>query len=126
MHLPTGSQAITIADYVFAPEYTLPKLSEVKAFVKMRQHLPGVVNEKEYLDDGIDLGSFLVSLQEKAEQSALYSIEQRKRLVRLRRSEVTRGRLEARLNAALLRLEREVVELEGHCASRGGARESWI
>ena len=116
MHLPTGSQAITIADYVFAPQYKLANLSEVKAFVQIHQHLPGVLNEKEYLDEGINLGSFLVSLQEKIEESALYSIEQRKRLIRLRRLEVTMGQLEARLDAALLRLEREVVELEGHCA----------
>ena len=116
---PAGSQAITIADYVFETGYNLTDLSEVEAFVRTHRHLPGVVNEKEYLAAGINLSSFLVSLQEKVEESALYSIDQWKRLTRLRKRQAKRDQLEVRLGAALSRMESKVLELESQCAPSG-------
>ena len=77
-------------DYVFAPDYRLPPLAEVEAYVSEHRHLPGVPAEAELRAEGLDLAEMNLRLLEKVEELTLYTIAQEKRL----------RKLEAELNAA--------------------------
>lgn len=66
------------ADFVFAPDYTLPSLQYVEEFIKTHQHLPEIPSEKEVKESGIDLGDMNKKLLQKVEELTLYLIEERK------------------------------------------------
>jgi len=70
--------AQTWPDYVFAKNYVLKPLTEVEAYIKKEQHLPGVPSEEIVLNEGIDLGEMNVLLMQKVEELTLYLIEQDK------------------------------------------------
>ncbi len=74
------SATTTYADFVFAPDYRLPSLSEVEAHIQAHGHLPGVPSEAEVRRDGIDLAAMQVKLLQKIEELTLHLIEQRKLL----------------------------------------------
>jgi hypothetical protein len=64
------------ADYVFEKDYTLKSLEEVKAFIDVNKHLPGVPSAQELKDEGgFDLGKMDAKLLEKIEELTLYIIE---------------------------------------------------
>ncbi|WP_052496396.1 hypothetical protein [Pedobacter lusitanus] len=44
------------SDYVLKPDYQLPTLSSVKAFIEQNQHLPDIPSEKALMRDGLNLG----------------------------------------------------------------------
>lgn len=62
-------------DYVFASEYSLPALSEVKFYVSHNQHLPDMPSAKEVSETGINLGVMNAKLLKKVEELTLYLIE---------------------------------------------------
>ncbi|MCC8145583.1 MAG: hypothetical protein LIO93_03915 [Bacteroidales bacterium] len=64
------------ADFVFAEDYELPELNEVKAHIKDKKHLPGIPTETEVKENGMDVGEMQVKLLQKVEELTLYIIRQ--------------------------------------------------
>lgn len=63
------------ADYVFAKDYKLRSLDEVKRFIQTNKHLPGVPSADDIAKEGIDVGKMHAKLLEKIEELTLYMIE---------------------------------------------------
>ncbi|TWF40505.1 hypothetical protein FHW36_104187 [Chitinophaga polysaccharea] len=68
----------TWADFVFQPDYTLPPLSDVEAFIKENKHLPDIPTKKEVEKEGLDLGEMNKKLLQKIEELTLYLIDLKK------------------------------------------------
>lgn len=68
------------ADYVFADNYELPKLSEIEAFYKEHKHLPEIPSEKEVLENGINVAEMNILLLKKVEELTILLVEQNKRI----------------------------------------------
>jgi hypothetical protein len=62
-------------DYVFAKNYKLPSLEEVKAYIDQHQHLPEVPSAKEMDANGINVREMNLLLLKKVEELTLYMIE---------------------------------------------------
>lgn len=73
------------ADFVFAPDYQLPTLSEVEAHIKEHKHLPGIPTEAEVKENGTNLGEMNVKLLQKVEELTLYMIQQNKEIESLKK-----------------------------------------
>ena len=71
------------ADYVFAKDYQLPTLHEVKLHIERNKHLPGIPAESEVLENGVDLGEMQVKLLQKIEELTLYAIQQQEMIEKL-------------------------------------------
>jgi hypothetical protein len=71
------------ADYVFANDYKLNKLSDVEAYINKNKHLPDVPSAEEVVKQGVDLGQMDALLLKKIEELTLYVIEQDKRIKQL-------------------------------------------
>lgn len=72
------------ADHVFAKDYTLKPLSEVEAFIKLNQHLPGVPSAETLVKEGgVDVNQMFAKQMEKIEELTLYIIEMNKKLEKL-------------------------------------------
>lgn len=69
-------------DFVFAPDYDLPALSDVDAFIKQHKHLPDMPSEKEVKEQGQDLGEMNRKLLQKVEELTLYILKQDEQLKR--------------------------------------------
>ncbi|MBK1442514.1 hypothetical protein JHJ32_21120 [Parapedobacter sp. ISTM3] len=69
---------ITVPDYVFAPEYELPTLADVEAYVKEHRHLPEIPSAKDIENNGLDLAEMNLLLLKKVEELTLYLIENEK------------------------------------------------
>lgn len=67
-------QVANWADYVFAPGYALPALSEVENFIEQNKHLPGVPTEAEVMEKGVEMGEMNKVLLQKVEELTLYMI----------------------------------------------------
>jgi hypothetical protein len=67
-------------DFVFSPNYKLPSLTEVEAFVRQNSHLPEIPSANEIEKDGQDLGEMNRLLLKKVEELTLYLIEQSKEI----------------------------------------------
>ena len=74
--LTTATQ--TIPDYVFADDYKLMSLEELKAFIEREKHLPNIPSESEVEAQGkmVDLSVFQMLLLEKIEELTLYTLQQ--------------------------------------------------
>ncbi len=72
------------ADHVFAPGYQLKALHEVEAFIKDKQHLPGIPSAEQLVQDGgIDMTMMFAKQMEKIEELTLYLIEMKKEIKQL-------------------------------------------
>lgn len=71
------------ADFVFADEYELPKLSDVEEFIEENNHLPEVQSAEDMLANGVDMGEFQIKLLQKIEELTLYVIELEKKTRKL-------------------------------------------
>ncbi len=71
-------------DYVFKEGYVLKSLEEVQNYIEMNGHLPNIPSAKEVEANGIELGEMNKLLMEKIEELTLYTIEQEKKLVRIK------------------------------------------
>jgi hypothetical protein len=69
--LPFGSWP----DYVFADNYNLRPLSEVKKFIELNKHLPNIPSACEIEKNGIQLGDMSKRLMEKVEELTLYILQ---------------------------------------------------
>lgn len=84
MHVQPASEN-QWADYVFAPSYKLPSLTEVEKYVQENKHLPGIPSATEMVKQGVDLTSLLATLVKQNEEMTLRLIEQQKRIEQLER-----------------------------------------
>jgi hypothetical protein len=72
--------ALSWADYVFAPAYKLMPLQQVEAYIKAEKHLPNVPSEAALMEDGINVAEMNRILMEKVEELTLYMIDQDKKV----------------------------------------------
>jgi hypothetical protein len=72
-------------DYVFAPAYELPSLSEVEQYVRQHHHLSEVPSAKEVEEKGHSVGDMDLILLKKVEELTLYIIEQQKQIDALKK-----------------------------------------
>ena len=70
----------TGADFVFAEDYQLRPLSEVKAFIKENKHLPEIKSSQEMQENGIGVNELQTQLLQKIEELTLYIIQQEERI----------------------------------------------
>jgi hypothetical protein len=98
------------SDYVFAPEYHLQPLSEVAAYVKENQHLPGIPSAAEVEKNGVAVGEMESKLLAKIEELTLHMIEAEKRNAQ---SEQRNDRLEQQNRELQQRLEKLEAQAAG-------------
>jgi hypothetical protein len=67
-------------DYVFLPAYNLRPLSEVKTYIDLNGHLPGVPSAKEVESEGLDIAEINKVLLQKIEELTLYILQQEQRI----------------------------------------------
>lgn len=72
-------------DRVFAPDYPLKPMDELREYVAVNRHLPGVPSEAEVSERGIDVGSMQAVLLEKIEELTLYILRQQQEMDTLKR-----------------------------------------
>jgi hypothetical protein len=72
------------SDYVFAPDYKLPPLSEVEQHIKSEQHLPGIPSAKDVAEHGVGIGEMQAKLLAKLEELTLHQIAQEKEIAILK------------------------------------------
>ncbi|MFC7526830.1 hypothetical protein ACFQRK_22935 [Parapedobacter sp. GCM10030251] len=81
---------ISVPDYVFEPDYKLPALAEIEAYVKQHKHLPEIPSAKDIEQDGLNLAEMNLLLLKKVEELTLYILEQQREINQLK--EKTRER----------------------------------
>ena len=69
----------TGADFVFAPGYKLPSLSELESYIKENNHLPDLASANEMKENGMSVSEMQTKLLQKMEEMTLYIIEQNKK-----------------------------------------------
>ncbi len=73
-----------IPDYVFAPDYPLLSLEELKIYIETYRHLPGIKSEASYMEEGsVDVGELQLNLLEKVEELTLYVIALQEKIEQL-------------------------------------------
>lgn len=70
----------TGADFVFADDYQLRPLNEVKAFIQENKHLPEIQSAKEMQEDGVSVSELQTKLLQKIEELTLYILQQEERI----------------------------------------------
>lgn len=74
----------TGADFVFADDYQLRPLSEVKAFIEENKHLPEIKSAQEMQQNGVGVNELQTQLLQKIEELTLYLIQQEQTIQELR------------------------------------------
>jgi len=64
-----------LPDYVFEPNYSLLPISDLKNYITLNQHLPGVPSASEVNQNGLNLGQMVPIILEKTEENTLYIID---------------------------------------------------
>lgn len=67
-------------DYVFEPDYKLPSLTEIEAYIQKNKHLPEMPSAAQLTDKGLELGEMVKIQQKKIEELTLYLIEKNKEM----------------------------------------------
>lgn len=62
-------------DYVFDEKYVMPSISDLKSYVKINKHLPGIPTASEMKESGISVGEMQTKMMQKIEEMSLYIIE---------------------------------------------------
>ena len=70
----------TGADFVFANDYQLRPLSEVKAFIQENKHLPEIKSAQEMQENGVGINELQTQLLQKIEELTLYILQQEERI----------------------------------------------
>jgi hypothetical protein len=70
----------TGADFVFADDYQLRPLSEVKAFIIENKHLPEIKSAQEMQENGVGINELQTQLLQKIEELTLYILQQEERI----------------------------------------------
>jgi len=68
------------ADFVFDPQYNLPSLEDVEAYIKANKHLQDIPPAAEMQRDGMNVGELNTKMLQKIEELTLYIIDQQKRI----------------------------------------------
>ncbi|REC50042.1 hypothetical protein [Chryseobacterium pennipullorum] len=68
------------ADYVFAKDYQLMPLKELKSFINDNGHLPEVPTTEEAIKNGIELKEMNILLLKKIEELTLYTLQQQEKM----------------------------------------------
>ena len=74
----------TGADFVFADDYQLRPLSEVKTFIQENKHLPEIKSAQEMQENGVGINELQTQLLQKIEELTLYLIQQEQTIQELR------------------------------------------
>jgi len=72
-------------DYVFANDYKLPSLEEIKIYIDENKHLPEVPSAAAMEKNGVQLGEMNMLLLKKIEELTLYVIDQNKKMEELKK-----------------------------------------
>lgn len=75
----------TGADFVFADDYQLRPLSEVKTFIQENKHLPEIKSAQEMQENGVSMNELQIQLLQKIEELTLYLIQQEQIIQELRK-----------------------------------------
>lgn len=70
----------TGADFVFADDYQLRPLSEVKTFIQENKHLPEIKSAQEMRENGVGINELQTQLLQKIEELTLYILQQEERI----------------------------------------------
>ncbi|MBK1442602.1 hypothetical protein JHJ32_21560 [Parapedobacter sp. ISTM3] len=105
---------ISVPDYVFAPEYELPALADVEAYVKEHRHLPEIPSAKDIERDGLDLAEMNLLLLKKVEELTLHLIEKEQIIEENSRNIVAQHKLIDDQNTNILRLQRRMEHIENN------------
>lgn len=70
-------------DYVFANDYDLMKISDLKKYIQANSHLPGIPSAAEVEGYGVELGATTELLLQKIEEMTLYIIQLEERIQQL-------------------------------------------
>ena len=70
-------------DYVFAQDYDLMKISDLRSYVQQHRHLPGVPSAAEVEENGVELGATTEILLQKIEEMTLYILQLEERVQQL-------------------------------------------
>lgn len=70
----------TGADFVFAEDYNLRPLSEVKAFITENKHLPEIKSAQEMQENGVSVSELQTQLLQKIEELTLYILQQEEKI----------------------------------------------
>jgi hypothetical protein len=68
----------TGADYVFGPDYRLPSLTEVAAYIADHHHLPDIPSAAEMKKKGVGVADMQAKLLAKIEELTLHMIQAEK------------------------------------------------
>lgn len=66
---------LTVPDYVFEPNYELLSPVDLKEYVSLHQHLPGVPSRTEIKVSGLNLSQMMLAILEKTEENTLYILD---------------------------------------------------
>ena len=72
----SGGSTLNVPDYVFADDYYLPTLDEVRTHIDTNSHLPGVPSAGEVVSEGLNVTEMQLTLLRKIEELTLYILEQ--------------------------------------------------
>ncbi|SNR13830.1 hypothetical protein [Tenacibaculum jejuense] len=74
------ADASSFPDYVFAKDYKLMPLKEVKNYTDENHHLPGMPSEKEVVNNGLNVKKVVTISVEKIEELYLHTINQEEKI----------------------------------------------
>lgn len=72
-------------DYVFANNYKLPALADVKKYYSTNKHLPGVPSASEIEENGLNLKEMSSIQMKKIEELTIYMVEMKEEIERLKK-----------------------------------------
>lgn len=87
--LSVNGGSVTVPDYVFADDYNLRPLSEVRTFIEANSHLPEVPSETEIAKSGLNMTDMQMTLLKKIEELTLYTLAQEETIARLQEDVAT-------------------------------------
>ncbi|MFA6974133.1 MAG: hypothetical protein WC238_05360 [Parcubacteria group bacterium] len=64
-----------LPDYVFANDYPLMSLNDLKNYINLNQHLPGVPSASDVSNNGLNLSTMVPAILEKTEENTLYILQ---------------------------------------------------
>jgi len=106
--LITNAGALSFPDYVFAEDYKLMPLGELREYVETEKHLPQIPSAEEIQQQGeINVTELQLRLLEKIEELTLYTIEQQETIEKQHQTMGQQGAAIEQLTARLEFLERE-------------------
>ncbi|MBN8852873.1 MAG: hypothetical protein J0H07_13525, partial [Sphingobacteriales bacterium] len=70
-------------DYVFNNDYKLPGLDSLERYIRVNQHLPGIISADQAKEQAIDLAENQALLLQKVEELTLYLIKEHKKVEEL-------------------------------------------